>query len=442
MSSRKRSISDLLDGDGQSSQPSTKPRLSSPSQQGVEEVPPNSTLAYPSTSQPSARSVPFQQPLPLLTFSYTPARELEFTNSAMRYYVDPPRAAELGSGYERWVRRPEEKGRLDGLLRAYSKLRKQAQGSAGAIGVVSWRGVMTKILTAPYEERDGWELNVMLHDGTLYFEEHLTDARLQEKANLPAHRLRQTYYGYSFESWCTASEPTAKPGWGGDVDTNVQWCSVVKTKLGDTRMIIGGEVDCVRGKYSGRNDTMVELKTSMNIRGAQDEVRFEKKLLKFYFQSFLLGVPEIVVGFRTPKGQLTTLQSFQTMQIPRMVRGKPHAWDPQLSLEWGDRFLTWLRESISNTAVDPSSAPRVWRVKFVPRVGVDISLLDENGVREVEGGEDRFGFLPRWYWEELQKEKSLRADAQASKPVSHEISQESAHVRSTPQARAPSGWRI
>ena len=31
------------------------------------------------------------------------------------------------------------------------------------------------------------------------------------------------------------------------MDTNVQWCSVVKTKLGDTRIVIGGEVDCVRG---------------------------------------------------------------------------------------------------------------------------------------------------------------------------------------------------
>ena len=34
------------------------------------------------------------------------------------------------------------------------------------------------------------------------------------------------------------------------MDTNVQWCSVVKTKLGDTRMVIGGEVDCVRGMDS------------------------------------------------------------------------------------------------------------------------------------------------------------------------------------------------
>lgn len=83
----------------------------------------------------------------------------------------------------------------------------------------------------------------------------------------PQHRL-QSYYGYAFESWCTSAAPPsaearAPPpkrfapgasaeanGWGGDVDTNVQWCSVVKTKLGGTRMVIGGEVDCVRGAYA------------------------------------------------------------------------------------------------------------------------------------------------------------------------------------------------
>jgi hypothetical protein len=91
----------------------------------------------------------------------------------------------------------------------------------------------------------------------------------------PHHRL-QTYYGYAFESWCTSDIPEPKPagqhtlpsnansqpstatpptppppqGWGGDVDTNVQWCSVVKTKLGGTRIVLGGEVDCVRGQCS------------------------------------------------------------------------------------------------------------------------------------------------------------------------------------------------
>jgi RAT1-interacting protein len=70
----------------------------------------------------------------------------------------------------------------------------------------------------------------------------------------------QTYYGYAFESYCTSEAPPGTQqkaiaeasdipvGWGGDVNTNVQWCSVIRTKLGDTRMIIGGEVDCVRGQ--------------------------------------------------------------------------------------------------------------------------------------------------------------------------------------------------
>lgn len=68
---------------------------------------------------------------------------------------------------------------------------------------------------------------------------------------------RQTYYGYAFESYCTTSTPGRREdasldvqGWGGDVNTNVQWCSVVKTKLGDRRIVIGGEVDCVRGMLS------------------------------------------------------------------------------------------------------------------------------------------------------------------------------------------------
>ncbi|KAI0034723.1 RAI1-domain-containing protein [Vararia minispora EC-137] len=327
----------------------------------------------------------------------------QFNDSALRYFVDPPRRANLRYGYERWIRRPDERGRLDSLLRAYVRVLDKPPPDVGSLsaGVVSWRGIMTKILTAPYEERDGWELNVMELNGTLYLEEHLTNVQLLEKNDMkPQHHL-QSYYGYAFESWCTADAPDARPGWGGDVNTNVQWCSVVKTRLGDTRIVIGGEVDCVRGGYSGANDSMVELKTSMSIRGPQDEARFEKKLLKFYIQSFLLGVPEIVVGFRTPKGELTALQTFKTMQIPRMVRGKPGTWNPQICLAWGDQFLTWLRAHVGRG--DATEVPAVWRVSFVPRTGVKLVRLDETGVSDVVNGDDRYGFLPTWYWERARE---------------------------------------
>ena len=36
-------------------------------------------------------------------------------------------------------------------------------------------------LSRCWTRRDGWELNVMLVDGVLYLEEHVSDARLQEK---------------------------------------------------------------------------------------------------------------------------------------------------------------------------------------------------------------------------------------------------------------------
>ncbi|KAH7915603.1 RAI1 like PD-XK nuclease-domain-containing protein [Hygrophoropsis aurantiaca] len=379
-----------------------KPRLETPCD-----------LAYPILSRPPRSSPAFQRPSQLLTFSYTPSRTLEFTDSALRYFASPPRNADLGYAYDRWIRRPEERGRLDGLLHAWTRVKRdmkreheaaasKTSWKAPDVGVVSWRGVMTKILTAPYEERDGWELNVMTLGGTMYFEEHLSEDRLREKNDMePRHRL-QSYYGYAFESYCTSSDPNQRQdsesdatGWSGDVDTNVQWCSVAKTKLGDTRLIIGGEVDCVRGKYSGGTDNFVELKTSLAIRGAHDEAKFEKKLLKFYFQSFLLGVPEIFVGFRKPSGHLTTTQSFQTIQIPRLVRGKPGAWDPLICLDWGSKFLSFLQDTVKS-----GSQRDVWRLKFVPKVGVTAVVLDEIGVRDVEAGEDRVGFLPRWYWDD------------------------------------------
>ncbi|KAL4062868.1 RAI1 like PD-XK nuclease-domain-containing protein [Scleroderma yunnanense] len=346
------------------------------------------SLSYPSLSSSPTKASSIQQPNQLLTFSYNTEHIQEFNDSALRYFVEPPRGADLGFHYEKWIKRPEERGRLDALLSAWSKFKKSAV-SVPDIHVISWRGVMTKILVAPYEETDSWELNVMLVHGTFYLEEHLSDAKLKEKdAMTPRHRL-QSYYGYAFESYCTSTEPRPS-GWGGDVNTNVQWCSVVKTKLGDRRIVMGGEVDCVRGDYSGRTDDYVELKTSLSIRNASDEAKFEKKLLKFYFQSFLLGVPEIVVGFRKPSGHLTAVQSFRTVEIPRLVRGKPDTWDPSICLEWGDAFLAFLQ-----TTVQPGTGREVWRVSFEPRVGVRAEVVD------VAEGEDRVGILPRWYWDGL-----------------------------------------
>ena len=88
------------------------------------------------------RAPPFQYPFQLVSFSYTPERVLEFNNSALKYYVDPPLGADLTYRIDHWIKRAEERGRLDGLLRAC--LHDKAAPDHQRAAVVSWRGVMTK----------------------------------------------------------------------------------------------------------------------------------------------------------------------------------------------------------------------------------------------------------------------------------------------------------
>ena len=99
-----------------------------------------------------SRPPPFQQPYQLLSFSYTSLpspmdaerriRTLEWNNSSMRFFVPPPPSANLAYGYDRWIKKPEERGRLDGLLEAC--LRSECQAERARAGVVAWRGVITK----------------------------------------------------------------------------------------------------------------------------------------------------------------------------------------------------------------------------------------------------------------------------------------------------------
>jgi len=59
--------------------------------------------------------------------------------------------------------------------------------------VLTWRGMATKLLTAVYEEREGFEMNAMMVDGCLYLEEYKSPQK-RNKIMDSTHRL-QSYYG-------------------------------------------------------------------------------------------------------------------------------------------------------------------------------------------------------------------------------------------------------
>lgn len=182
------------------------------------------------------------------------------------------------------------------------------------------------------------------------------------------HELTVQRVGYKFETLSTLPRP-----WGETsreyienrdkeiVNNKEQYCSVVRTGLGKSIICLGGEVDaskfyfptpCCHTKHSppsvwdskptvpGAPTNWVELKTTAEIRSDRDMDNFERKLFKYWIQSFLLGVPKIIVGFRTRDGVLVKTQEMETNNIPATVqqRGKV-GWDGNTCINFTSAFL-------------------------------------------------------------------------------------------------------
>ena len=78
-----------------------------------------------------------------------------------------------------------------------------------------------------------------------------------------------------------------------------------RTSLGAHRLLVSAEIDCEETLADGAR-SFVEIKTSGSMQTAQSRCNFrERKLLKYWIQSYVAGVPAVVVGYRSEDGVLT-----------------------------------------------------------------------------------------------------------------------------------------
>ena len=188
------------------------------------------------------------------------------------------------------------------------------------------------------------------------------------------------------------------------VSNKAQYCSVVRTGIGGTVLCLGGEVDASKFIplyfYSpikkltsnlppartvwdskpaerGAATNWVELKTSAEIRDERGMHNFERKLMRFWIQSHLLGVPKIVVGFRSPAGVLTKLEEIQTATIPQTAAQRGvRSWDAAVCVNFAAAFLAWLRDTVNDEGV--------WRIRRRPRAhAIEVFKVEEVGHGDV-----------------------------------------------------------
>lgn len=112
---------------------------------------------YDSSLQEDARtqgSCRIKRPREIACFSYDNNRVFHADASSLKYYYNPKLGSSLLEGYDTFEKFNESADEhLDSLLKSLMLL-EQKQGARIAElegGIVTWRGMMTKILTAPYE---------------------------------------------------------------------------------------------------------------------------------------------------------------------------------------------------------------------------------------------------------------------------------------------------
>ena len=141
-------------------------------------------------------------------------------------------------------------------------------------------------------------------------------------------------------------------------------------------------------------------------------MNFERKLLKFWIQSFLLGVPKIIIGFRSPNGILESIQEMDTSGIPGNVkRNGRGSWDGNSCISFTASFLEWLRDVIKEEG-------GVWRIRRRERSGeIEVFRI----------GEGDGGIITKEFREWREKLASNEAGVEA-RGSDHAVANGDAHV--------------
>ncbi|KAI0005170.1 RAI1-domain-containing protein [Xylariaceae sp. FL0662B] len=339
----------------------------------------------------AGESEPVKRPKEIACFSYDDKHEFHLDDSSLQWYYPPELGADLSKGFEKFDKHDDSQDEhLDSLLRTIMS-HEQEEGKKIDAQIVTWRGMMTKIMSALFEDRDGFEMNATLYQDSIFIEENhaYKQASKQEQERQQQGRRGQfspalmTYWGYKFETLCCLPRPWAEVSRDFietrdelTVSNKAQYCSVVRTGIGNTIMCLGGEVDAIwdaKPMQKGAPINWVELKTSVEIRDDRSMANFERKLMKFWIQSFLLGVPKIIVGFRSQQGILTRLEEIQTVKIPETAeRRGVRTWNANMCINFASAFLEWLRNTINDEGV--------WRIRRRPgSKTIEVFQIEEVG---------------------------------------------------------------
>ncbi|KAJ9577289.1 hypothetical protein L9F63_006128, partial [Diploptera punctata] len=297
---------------------------------------------------------------------------------------------DLDRGREHSIERDYVDEHLDNLLKWILENNKTKENHVVA-DVVCFRGSLAKLMCTVYENQEGWIFCATKFNGTLFLCQFETEEKIKQRENMSDKEKQFTFWGRKFERYMCSDRPGVRPNPSVIVNDSEELCVIFKTKLNNRRLLIGAEVDGVLNCSNEINSSgelaqcrLVELKTSRIMFSDKQYKSFERfKLIRWWSQSFLVGIEHLLCGFRNDKGTVCKLQHFNVLQIPNKAKD---VWNPNICMNFCDEFLHYVESVVEQERPDT-----VWKFEWNP---------GDDCVRALKlEGPSQYSFLPQWFTE-------------------------------------------
>jgi len=214
--------------------------------------------------------------------------------------------------------------------------------------VMTWRGILTKIMMTPYDNNTEWNIVAIKYKGTIYLAEYKTEAMHQKNEKKPEWVKKTMYWGRKVETYLTSDKPAGPNNQKDPVNENAEYTSVFRTKLGHINLMYGAEIDCVDhtlGEEFPPPSNFIEIKTQQELKDKNKKTNFRKyKLSKWWAQCYLAGIPRVMAAFRDDRGFVQQLEIIETAKMPQVAAQEAYSWKPPLMTGFLEKFLTFIRD--------------------------------------------------------------------------------------------------
>ncbi|XP_066944471.1 decapping and exoribonuclease protein-like isoform X2 [Macrobrachium rosenbergii] len=221
--------------------------------------------------------------------------------------------------------------------------------------------------------------------GTIYMWSYETPEKKADREAQTEEQLKMCSWGYKFEQYMTEGSDISE-----GVNENSEYSCVLRSRLEKHSIVYSAEVDGVNPeKYESPPVDLrafVELKTNKILNEERDVRSLHRfKLMKWWSQSYLVGIPTVVCGFRDNNGVVQSLKIFGVEEMPSL--GQAH-WKSNIMMNFLDKFLTFVKQQV--IVDDPTVVYKFER----DTVGGDISC-------KYLGKDSNWSILPDWYYKEM-----------------------------------------